>query len=310
MHNVHHWGIDASVSRCARFVVSAYGQDVVFPEAVLDESGGSADEHVVAMKRQSLRLADAVTATSRYLADVTARFAGLRRERIEVVHFGADVERFSPRARREGCAPHVGFCGGFRPYKGARVLLEAVPLILSRVPQCRFTLYGNGGNRAELEAQAAREAWKACVSFRDFVPHERLPEALSALDLCVAPSTLESETYGVVGIEAQAMGVPVVASRIGGLPETVRDGETGLLFEPGCAASLAEAVCGLLLDEERRLRMGSAARRWVVEHHNWRDSLAQMMGVYARVLDAAADSERSTVFERRRVASAPASAAC
>jgi phosphatidylinositol alpha-1,6-mannosyltransferase len=81
------------------------------------------------------------------------------------------------------------------------------------------------------------------------------------------------------------MGVPVVASRIGGLPETVVDGETGLLVEPNSPEALAEAVCELLLDDDRRRRMGSAARRWVIERHNWRDSLDRMMGVYARVMN-------------------------
>ena len=89
-----------------------------------------------------------------------------------------------------------------------------------------------------------------------------------------------AESFGVAALEAQACGVPVVASRVGGLPEVVRHNETGLLVPPDNPQALAEAIAALLVDHERRAVMGAAARRWVAERYRWKDSVDMMEDVY------------------------------
>ena len=190
----------------------------------------------------------------------------------------------------------MGFCGGFRPHKGASVLLAAVSLVRERFPECRFSLYGCGGVRSELE-QRVRAAGLEGAGFHDFVPHDRLPAVMADFDVYVVPAANLAEVYGVVGLEAQAMEVPVVASRISGLPDTVLDGRTGLLVEPGSPADLARGICALLADEQQRRAMGRAGREWVRRAHNWPVCLDQMISVYERVMQGA---------PRRQFCAAPA----
>ena len=125
------------------------------------------------------------------------------------------------------------------------------------------------------------------IHFHDFVPHRLPAQVVGGFDVYAFPSTNICEVYGVAGIEAQAMGVPVVASRIGGLPATVLDGQTGLLVEPASPEDLARGLCELLGDEPRRQTMGRAARRWVEQHHDWSKCLERMIAVYQRVMDSA-----------------------
>jgi glycosyltransferase involved in cell wall biosynthesis len=104
--------------------------------------------------------------------------------------------------------------------------------------------------------------------FVGWLSQEDLPRHLRAADLLIMP-TIAQEALGRTAVEAMAVGRPVVASRLGGLPFTVLDGVTGLLFDPGSAADLARKVDGLLDDRELRRRLGEAGRRRFEEHYAW-----------------------------------------
>ena len=286
MHNLHNWGLDESVTACGRLMVSTYGGDVLpltapggAPGVVVDHS-----EHTARGKKLALHLADHITATSNMLADGTAEYANIPRNDIEVIHFGVDPDLFVPRHLERTEHGHVGYCGGFRPNKGARQFIEAATLVRQRFGACTFNLYGNGHDRPHLEGRVAARGQAGAIRFHDFVPHGQLPGVLDTFDLLAVPSVCP-EAYSVLAVEAQAMQVPVVASRIGGLPETVRHARTGLLVEPDDAAALADAICTLLADESRRLEFGRAASEWVIEHHNWNHCLDRMIAAYHRVGD-------------------------
>jgi glycosyltransferase involved in cell wall biosynthesis len=131
--------------------------------------------------------------------------------------------------------------------------------------------------------EAARTAGLAeRVRFLGPVPHEELPRLLAVSDVLVATS-FASETFGIALVEAQACGVPVVASRFGGFPEVVRDGETGLLVPPQDPAALAAALRALLPDSGRRRRMGEAGRRWVAEQFHWERVAERVLEAYQLV---------------------------
>lgn len=112
------------------------------------------------------------------------------------------------------------------------------------------------------------------------IHHNKIPEYLSSIDIFAMPSVFRSETFGVSAIEAQAMGIPVVASRVGGVPEAVIDGITGLLVKPGDPMALAEALERLILDPELRKKMGIKGREFVESKYNWSNNLEQMIKVY------------------------------
>jgi glycosyltransferase involved in cell wall biosynthesis len=154
-----------------------------------------------------------------------------------------------------------------------RVLGEALSQILDR--DWRLVVVGNGTARAEVEAALAslgpRLAWTGALA------HEALPEIYAAADICVWPAI--GEAYGMVLLEAQAAGLPVVAGASGGVGSIVAGGETGLLTRPGDATGFADAVGTLLDDPALRQTMAAAARRQVAESHG--------IDAAAGILDAA-----------------------
>lgn len=142
-----------------------------------------------------------------------------------------------------------------REGKGIEVLLDAIPAVLADHPDARFVIVGDGPLREALEARAVdrvvdRVTW---TGFRRDVP-----ELLAASDLFVLPSL--GDAYPTVLMEAMAAGLPVVSTRVGGIPEIVEDGRTGRLVPPGDAAALAKAISGLLDSPGEREALGRAAR--------------------------------------------------
>jgi glycosyltransferase involved in cell wall biosynthesis len=147
--------------------------------------------------------------------------------------------------------------GRLVPIKGYSVLLAALPRILAEFPETRLAIAGDGDLREAL----LREADSLGVSHAVLLLGARsdVPTILSAGDLVVVPSL--NEGMGRVLVEAMALGKAVVASRVGGVPHVVVDGETGLLVSPSDPAALAGAIVALLKDPERRRAMGGAGRR-------------------------------------------------
>ena len=124
-----------------------------------------------------------------------------------------------------------------------------------------LVLIGDGPERREVEALVAQLGLGAYVRFLGLMP--RVSELLARADLFLLPS--QTESFGLAALEALASGVPVVASAVGGLPEVVRDGVTGLLVPPAQPAELARAIASLLGDEPRRSAMARAARTDALE---------------------------------------------
>jgi len=119
------------------------------------------------------------------------------------------------------------------------------------------------------------------VSFLGWVDNSSVPDLLRSIDIFVVPSRC-FESFGVAAVEAQACGVPCIVSNIGGLPEVVSDGETGLLFEPENTEDLYMKMEHLLVNAKTRYEMGVAARKRALECFNWEKSLDQMEEIYFR----------------------------
>lgn len=175
----------------------------------------------------------------------------------------------------------AGMAAQFIPRKGHDVLLEAVPVVLERVPRARFLLFGRGPREEEIRGAVAAAGLEDAVRIVGF--RTDLPALLPCLDLLVHPAFKEG--LGVALLEAGAAGLPIVASRAGGIPETLVDGETGILVPPGDAAALAEALADLLGDETRSREMGQAARRFVEEERSVDAMVEGNLAVYRSVLE-------------------------
>lgn len=219
--------------------------------------------------RRLARLTDAFIA----LADTHAAYLrdqeGCPAEKIRVIHNGIDAERFQPRAadpalRRElglrGEGPVVAIVAQLRPEKNHELFLDAAALVHAQLPTAEFLIIGEGPRRAALEALAAQlglaEAAHFCGRRGD------MPEVLSQTDVVVLSSKMEASPVSI--LEALACQRPVVATRVGSVPELIDDGTTGYLVPPGNAGAMAERIIALAKNADLRQRMGTAGREMVL----------------------------------------------
>jgi glycosyltransferase involved in cell wall biosynthesis len=258
-------------------LVSVWGTDVL-------EAPRLSPFHYL-ITRYALRRADHITATGLRLAEAAARYAPAGKP-VTVVPYGVDLREFRPRTSETRPEPAdgersevvIGAAARLSKEKGLHYLLEAFAVVAGRYPQARLVLAGEGPERRRLERLASRLGLEERVRFLGEVPHEQVPEVLQQLDVFAMPSTYEG--FGVAALEAEAMEVPVVASRIHGIPDVVVDGETGLLVPPRDRQALAAALERLASDGDLRRRLGQAGRAFVAEHYSWEENTAQMEALY------------------------------
>jgi glycosyltransferase involved in cell wall biosynthesis len=166
-------------------------------------------------------------------------------------------------------------------YKGHRVLLQALAGAGNRLAHVRLDIVGEGPARAELEQLATDLGVEARVRFHGSLPEPAVADLLAAADLFVLPSVVarngQREGLPVVLIEALAAGVPVVATRLSGVPELIRDESTGLLAEPGDPASLARSIEAVIADPAAARGRAEAGRRLVEREFDIRRS-AETLG--------------------------------
>ena len=204
-------------------------------------------------------------------------------DKIVVVPLGVDPAVYSPRPfRPQPEAFEILSVGRLAPVKGLPILLAAVQMLIGDGRKLRLRLVGDGPSRSALEAEIAR---------RELTSHVRLAGSLAApavlalyreTDIFVQSSFAEG--VPVVLMEAMAMEIPCVATRITGIPELIRDGVDGLLVTPSSSEELAQAIARLMDDPELRRRMGESARHQVVEHYNLSHNTAKL----AEILQAVA----------------------
>jgi phosphatidylinositol alpha-1,6-mannosyltransferase len=232
---------------------------------------------------------DVVTFVSRY---TRGRFASAFGPRAVLEHLppGVDTDRFAPdpavraelRARyRLGDRPVVVCLSRLVPRKGQDMLIRALPAIRQSVDGTALVIVGNGPYRPTLDRLAQQLGVAEHVVFTGAVPGAELPAHHAMADVFAMPCRtrgrgLDVEGLGIVYLEASASGVPVVAGRSGGAPETVRDGETGLIVDGRSVGDISRAVCGVLADPELAAKMGAAGRDWAVQDWQWQTQAARL----------------------------------
>ncbi|NUP88884.1 MAG: glycosyltransferase family 4 protein [Candidatus Sumerlaeia bacterium] len=238
------------------------------------------------LRRATDRIIAVSDATRRSLATV---LPSERLRDVPVILSAVDLSRFDPsrrseeiRAERFGIPPGgvaVGLIGRYQRVKGQRVLLGAAADLLGRGLPLQFVFAGAERTPGRVEALRA-EARARGIASRTvlFSEVEEIAPFIASLDILVVAS-LGSEGSSRVAYEAMASGVPVVATRVGILPEVITSGENGLLVEPGDPRALAEAVARLATDAPLRARMAELGRRHVETHHapgRWLDEVQRV----------------------------------
>ncbi len=236
-----------------------------------------------------LRLADRVVTVSREQRRLLLA-RGVDRRRIVLVPNVIQAERFraladEPAAVRSRLglppeAPVISLIGRLTPQKGVDDFLLAARRIHEAHPDARFLVAGHGSERERLESEAAALRLSDALRFLGY--RADVASLMAASDLLLMPS--HDEGLPVVLLEAMAMALPVVATRVGGIPDLLRDGETGLLVDAGEPDDLASEALGLLADRPAAEAMGRAAQRFVGRHCSPERAARRLAAVYRTVL--------------------------
>ena len=258
------------------------------------------------VERTAIEMADAVIAVSESTKADVLRLFDVEPARVHVIHNGIELDEYRERRddavlRKHGidpARPFVLFVGRITRQKGIIHLVRALPRL---DPGFQVVLCAGAPDTPEIASamkSAVEEAQRVrpgVVWIEEMLPKEEIIPLYSAAGLFICPSIYEP--FGIINLEAMACGTPVVGSAVGGIPEVVVHGETGLLvpveqmaaapFEPVdaevFASDLAAAINGLMGDEKRRLAMGEASRRRVEERFSWEAVARRTAGLYREV---------------------------
>ncbi len=263
------------------------------------------------VERWLAREAVRVVVCSDYMKWEVGRLLDLPAERTDVVHNGVDVLRWHARPRAVAAARHrfagtdaplVSYAGRLVYEKGVQHLIAALPQLRQRHPELRIVIAGDGPYRGELEGEAAALGLDGAVTFAGFLGGHDLTALMGASDCYVVPSIYEP--FGMVALEAAAVGTPVAVADTGGLAEIVEHGVTGVKFGAQDPTALADAVSALLGDREHARTMARRARRRVREDFNWPAIGARTAAVYdaARAQDDGRVSREAEVLLHGRQA--------
>lgn len=207
---------------------------------------------------------------------VAEDFHKLGVRRVEIIPNGVDLNKFTN--RREVISNQSEFTilsvGRLEKIKGHRYLIESLVDIKSVVPHARLVVVGDGSGRDRLEAQTRNLKLSDSVEFIGAVPHDQLSEFFARADIFVMPSL--SEGFGITAIEAMAAGVPLVASRVGGLLDIIEDGKNGIFTEAKDSGGIARAVLSLYNNQDiaRSLASNGVER---AKEYSW-DRVASEVG--------------------------------
>jgi L-malate glycosyltransferase len=238
-------------------------------------------------------LHDRVIAVSEATRKFHTSYNLVSRHRIEVIHNFVDYSRFAavpPEARTrmraslkvDGSWPLIGFVGNVFAEKGWLDLVRVLSKVSVVLPNTRLLVVGDGpaDYRSALEREAAQLGVSPQIIWAG--PRFDIPEVLSAIALFVSAS--HDEAFPLSSLEAMAAGVAVVAAAVGGLPELVCDGETGVLVSPGDLDMMANVIVTLLRDEDQRNRFGAAGRRRVRERFSTESQIPRVENAFARAI--------------------------
>jgi glycosyltransferase involved in cell wall biosynthesis len=228
----------------------------------------------IAVQRAAYNFAHTVVANSRAAA-TRLRFERIPLRRIAVIPNGVDLRPFAPRPPGS-ILRRVVMVANLRPEKGHDVLIDAAGEVLRRFPDARFELVGTGPEHSRLLARVHSSGIAGAFTFAGH--EEDVAARLAAADIFVLPSRSEALPNAV--LEAMAAGLPIVASEVGGIPELVEHGRTGLLVPPQRPSLLADRLCQLMGDPDRAYELGCAARNEAASRYSFDRMVAAFDALY------------------------------
>jgi phosphatidylinositol alpha-1,6-mannosyltransferase len=254
------------------YVCYVHGEDV---------TGATTSRELHLLARQVLGRASLVIANSRNTERILLGDWRLPSERVVVLHPGVDIERFAPASRDAGVRASLGWgnrpvmltVGRLQKRKGHDMLIRALPAVRRALPDVLYAILGEGEERPALEQLVEEVGVRESVQFLGETDDQTLVRAYQQCDLFVLPNRqvgVDIEGFGMVLLEAQACGRPVLAGASGGTAETMRVPETGRIVNCDGPHKLAAILTDLLTQPSLLDQMGAAGRAWVAEQFDWR----------------------------------------
>jgi phosphatidylinositol alpha-1,6-mannosyltransferase len=245
-----------------------------------DVNAASESRELTWLVRQVLGAADFTIPNSMNTMRILQGEWGLPEQRVRLLHPGVDIRRFTPADRNAIVRARLGWdsrtvvltVGRLQKRKGQDRMIEALHAVRKSVPDILYAIVGDGEERASLEQLVKQESLEKHVQFVGEPDDETLAQCYQQCDLFVLPNRQvgkDIEGFGMVLLEAQACGKPVVAGASGGTAETMSIPDTGRVVCCDGPNELAALVADLLADESLRRHMGERARQWVLERFDW-----------------------------------------
>jgi len=266
--NVHYatsYGTVAALAGIKKYVLSVWGSDIYdFPnKSMLHKM----------MLKYSLKKATYLFSTSQAMADEAHKYTD---KNIEITPFGVDLQMFTPAKRNrpyhvsEDGRFIVGTVKSLLPKYGIDYLIEAVSLVKRKHPEIPIELRiaGKGEYEKEYKKLAKIKGIDEIATWLGFVSQNDAAKEWANMDIAIIPSTLESESFGVSAVEAQACGTPVIISDIPGLMEATSPGKSSVVVPRNNSEAIAEAIVDLFQNHEKRIKMGQEGRKYVSNRYD------------------------------------------
>lgn len=293
VHYASGYGTLGRLSKYHPLLLSVWGSDVYdFPATSFLHR---------ALVTANLRQADWIGSTSEVMAQQTKSLCS-DIDHLSITPFGIDVEKFRPIPMQDQNYLTIGTVKKLAPKYGIDILIKAFAqareIAIAQLPnlanKIRLTIVGDGIQRQELESLAQHLNIQNVTNFVGAVPHEQVPNYLNQMDIYVAASRLDSESFGVAVLEASACGLPVVVSDVGGLPEVVQDQVTGYIAPKENVAATAAAIVKLINSSDIRKRLGLAGRQLVLDRYVWNQNVELMKRTYEELLQKTKNIQHSS----------------
>ncbi|MDQ0554903.1 glycosyltransferase [Paraclostridium ghonii] len=274
-HFASSYGLLGSLVNFKPYIISVWGTDIYeFPKSNI------INKHIL---KYNLKKADIVLSTSKAMAQETSLYTN---KNIYITPFGVDVNLFKPIEKEDVNKDSIviGTIKTLEDKYGIDYLIKGFKYVKEHFPDKKLKLIigGEGSKREYLQKLSKELEVDKEISFIGYVNQSDIVEVFNRFDIAVFPSLRES--FGVAAVEAEACGIPVVATNVGGLPEATKNGESAILVNSQNEKELGEAIIELIEDEKKRNKMGLAAREFVCKELDVNDNFKIIESLYTNVL--------------------------
>lgn len=232
-----------------------------------------------------------ISPSEKYIND--SKFLNRYKEKVVVIPNGINIDKFRITESRTECRSKLGlplnktiilFLGSLIQYKGPDILLKSFKSILTEFPDTLLIFCGDGIMKAELKKLAKDMDIEEKIRFTGFVEGLSKIMYLKSADIFCLPSTMSTESFGIVNLEAMATGTPIISSRIGGIPDIVHDGVNGILVSPADVESLTKSMIKLIKNPNLRSKMVKEGKKIVI-NYSWKQIASDTISIYEKLLE-------------------------